>query len=148
MLTWITHQKFLRHRLWKADYRFRNQAALQVVGVMNMTSKKQSLFFPQFRKEQTSKIRKRCFKAKIKKSSKPACLLDFMAEMVGFEPTCRFIAGNSISSRARYDLFDTSPCISNPQIFALIFRFKCDWERTAGENTIFYSIFKFEKPCK
>ena len=32
----------------------------------------------------------------------------FMAEMVGFEPTCR-LPDNLISSQARYDRFDTSP---------------------------------------
>ena len=32
----------------------------------------------------------------------------FLAETVGFEPTCR-LPDNTISSRARYDLFDTSP---------------------------------------
>ncbi|CAO0824763.1 hypothetical protein DFAR_910006 [Desulfarculales bacterium] len=34
------------------------------------------------------------------------CLL---AERVGFEPTCRVLADNPISSRARYDHFGTSP---------------------------------------
>ena len=29
--------------------------------------------------------------------------------MVGFEPTCRLITDKTISSRSRYDLFDTSP---------------------------------------
>ena len=32
-----------------------------------------------------------------------------MAERVGFEPTYQLITGNSISSRARYDRFATSP---------------------------------------
>ena len=31
-----------------------------------------------------------------------------MAEMVGFEPTCHF-TDKTISSRSRYDHFDTSP---------------------------------------
>ena len=38
-----------------------------------------------------------------------ACVL--MAETVGFEPTCRLITDKTISSRSRYDLFDTSPKI-------------------------------------
>ena len=33
-----------------------------------------------------------------------------LAEKVGFEPTWR-VTANSISSRARYDHFDTSPCV-------------------------------------
>ena len=32
-----------------------------------------------------------------------------LAEMVGFEPTCRLITDKTISSRSRYDHFDTSP---------------------------------------
>ena len=32
-----------------------------------------------------------------------------MAETVGFEPTCRLITDKTISSRSRYDHFDTSP---------------------------------------
>jgi hypothetical protein len=32
-----------------------------------------------------------------------------MAERVGFEPTCRLLTDNPISSRARYDHFGTSP---------------------------------------
>jgi hypothetical protein len=35
--------------------------------------------------------------------------IERMAERVGFEPTCRLLAHNSISSRARYNLFGTSP---------------------------------------
>ena len=35
----------------------------------------------------------------------------YMAETVGFEPTCRF-TGKTISSRSRYDHFDTSPSSS------------------------------------
>ena len=57
-----------------------------------------------------------------------------MAETVGFEPTCRF-TDNSISSRARYDRFDTSPYdISNisPENLG----------RTDGENK---GIFKMGK---
>ena len=38
-----------------------------------------------------------------------------LAETVGFEPTCR-LPDNTISSRARYDLFDTSP-----QIFKILY---------------------------
>ena len=33
-----------------------------------------------------------------------------MAETVGFEPTDRLITDQTISSRSRYDHFDTSPC--------------------------------------
>ena len=33
----------------------------------------------------------------------------FLAETVGFEPTCRLITDKTISSRSRYDHFDTSP---------------------------------------
>ena len=52
-----------------------------------------------------------CFlKTKKRKSSKPACLLDFLAESEGFEPSCDFTR-NSISSRARYDHFDNSPYV-------------------------------------
>ena len=57
-----------------------------------------------------------------------------MAETVGFEPTCRF-TDNSISSRARYDRFETSPYdISNisPENLG----------RTDGENK---GIFKMGK---
>jgi hypothetical protein len=34
---------------------------------------------------------------------------DELAERVGFEPTCRLLARNPISSRARYGHFGTSP---------------------------------------
>ena len=34
-----------------------------------------------------------------------------VAERVGFEPTYRLLARNPISSRARYDLFGTSPAM-------------------------------------
>lgn len=34
-----------------------------------------------------------------------------MAEGVGFEPTGRLNTGQTISSRSRYDHFDTTPCI-------------------------------------
>ena len=34
-----------------------------------------------------------------------------MAETVGFEPTDRLITSQTISSRSRYDHFDTSPRI-------------------------------------
>lgn len=37
-------------------------------------------------------------------------LKDFLlAEEVGFEPTCRLLTGNPISSRARYGRFATPP---------------------------------------
>jgi hypothetical protein len=35
-------------------------------------------------------------------------LADMMAERVGFEPTCR-LPDNTLSRRARYDHFGTSP---------------------------------------
>ena len=41
-------------------------------------------------------------------SQKPTAFL--LAESEGFEPSCDFTR-NSISSRARYDHFDNSPCI-------------------------------------
>ncbi len=39
-----------------------------------------------------------------------------LAERMGFEPTCQELPGNSISSRARYDHFDTSPMVIKPLI--------------------------------
>jgi hypothetical protein len=36
-----------------------------------------------------------------------------VAERVGFEPTYSLLDRNSISSRARYDLFGTSPAIQS-----------------------------------
>ena len=42
-------------------------------------------------------------------SGKPACGRRFLAESVGFEPTCP-VKDNCISSAARYDRFDNSPC--------------------------------------
>ena len=44
------------------------------------------------------------------------CLL--LAEMVGFEPTCP-VKDKTISSRSRYDRFDTSPSIFSWQIYDL-----------------------------
>lgn len=47
------------------------------------------------------------------KSEKPEIIRLFkgcLAETVGFEPTCP-VEDNAISSRARYDCFDTSPFI-------------------------------------
>ena len=35
-----------------------------------------------------------------------------LAEMVGFEPTCRLNTDKTISSRSRYDHFDTSPYLT------------------------------------
>ena len=35
--------------------------------------------------------------------------INLLAERVGFEPTCRLLTDNPISSRARYDRFGTSP---------------------------------------
>ena len=42
-------------------------------------------------------------------SGKPACGRKRLAESVGFEPTCP-VKDNCISSAARYDRFDNSPC--------------------------------------
>ena len=61
-------------------------------------------------------MKKRCFSEKSHKTA-------LLAERVGFEPTCRF-TGNSISSRARYDHFDTAPYINfdfRPSIFGETF---------------------------
>ena len=44
--------------------------------------------------------------------------LRLLAEMVGFEPTCP-IKDKTISSRSRYDRFDTSPSIFSWQIYNL-----------------------------
>ena len=46
-----------------------------------------------------------------KKKSQIRSNLRLLAEMVGFEPTCP-IKDKTISSRSRYDRFDTSPYIS------------------------------------
>ena len=48
--------------------------------------------------------------SKLKKASshKSGLLAKFVAEMVGFEPTCP-VKDKTISSRSRYDHFDTSP---------------------------------------
>ena len=40
--------------------------------------------------------------------------LPFVAEGVGFEPTDRLITGQTISSRSRYDRFDSPPNMSIP----------------------------------
>ena len=44
--------------------------------------------------------------------------LRLLAEMVGFEPTCP-IKDKTISSRSRYDRFDTSPSIFSWQVYDL-----------------------------
>ena len=51
------------------------------------------------------------------KSKNPGryCIRDFLAETVGFEPTCLSL-DKTISSRSRYDHFDTSPSINSPQM--------------------------------
>ena len=46
-----------------------------------------------------------------KKKSQIRLNLRLLAEMVGFEPTCP-VKDKTISSRSRYDRFDTSPYIS------------------------------------
>ena len=65
-------------------------------------------------------LRESSTKKGLRKSRKPLSLLTkstlylfgsaFVAEMVGFEPTCP-VKDNTISNRARYDRFDTSPYI-------------------------------------
>lgn len=57
-------------------------------------------------------IPEKAVKSKKSTSSKPACGLEFLAESVGFEPTCP-VKDNCISSAARYDRFDNSPCLSS-----------------------------------
>ena len=44
--------------------------------------------------------------------------LRLLAEMVGFEPTCP-VKDKTISSRSRYDHFDTSPSMFSWQIYDL-----------------------------
>ena len=53
-----------------------------------------------------------------KKKSQVRLNLRLLAEMVGFEPTC-LIKDKTISSRSRYDRFDTSPSIFSWQIYDL-----------------------------
>ena len=53
-----------------------------------------------------------------KKKSQIRLNLRLLAEMVGFEPTCP-IKDKTISSRSRYDHFDTSPSIFSWQIYDL-----------------------------
>ena len=53
-----------------------------------------------------------------KKMSQIRLNLRLLAEMVGFEPTCP-IKDKTISSRSRYDRFDTSPSIFSWQIYDL-----------------------------
>ena len=53
-----------------------------------------------------------------KKKSQVRLNLRLLAEMVGFEPTCP-IKDKTISSRSRYDRFDTSPRIFSWQIYDL-----------------------------
>ena len=53
-----------------------------------------------------------------KKKSQIRLNLRLLAEMVGFEPTCP-IKDKTISSRSRYDRFDTSPSIFSWKIYDL-----------------------------
>ncbi len=53
-----------------------------------------------------------------KKKSQIRLNLRLLAEMVGFEPTCP-VKDKTISSRSRYDRFDTSPSIFSLQIYDL-----------------------------
>ena len=53
-----------------------------------------------------------------KKKSQIRLNLRLLAEMVGFEPTCP-VKDKTISSRSRYDRFDTSPSIFSWRIYDL-----------------------------
>ena len=53
-----------------------------------------------------------------KKKSQIRLNLRLLAEMVGFEPTCP-VKDKTISSRSRYDRFDTSPSIFSWKIYDL-----------------------------
>ena len=72
--------------------------------------------FPLFR--QNRKAVSRCTKVsackdiftKRKRSPRMIQIRGDVAETVGFEPTDRLITSQTISSRSRYDHFDTSPC--------------------------------------
>lgn len=61
-----------------------------------------------------------------------------MAEGVGFEPTGRLNTGQTISSRSRYDLFDSPPYIST------VFRALRKCKKNTQEQ---YEILKFN-PAK
>ena len=61
-----------------------------------------------------------------------------MAEGVGFEPTGRLNTGQTISSRSRYDLFDSPPYIST------VFRALRKCKKNTQEQ---YEILKFD-PAK
>ena len=50
-----------------------------------------------------------CFKLKKSQQPEARLLAKSLAETVGFEPTDRLITDQTISSRSRYDHFDTSP---------------------------------------
>ncbi len=74
-----------------------------IFGVRALTAGQVSQACPFAEKEEQGSGRKK------RKIQKPAWLLDFsMAETVGFEPTCLSL-DKTISSRSRYDHFDTSP---------------------------------------
>ncbi len=67
-----------------------------------------------------------------------------MAERVGFEPTGGFIR-QTISSRSRYDPFDTAPYIFSSEGSS---KFKKVLERTGGENYKNFQIRTHKKPRK
>ena len=61
---------------------------------------------------------KAVFLCLMQKKSQIRLNLRLLAEMVGFEPTCP-IKDKTISSRSRYDRFDTSPSIFSWRIYDL-----------------------------
>ena len=60
------------------------------------------------------------------------CLETGLAQRVGFEPTGRFLADQTISSRSRYDRFDTAACLIVVSELTKTVRKK---ERIHGENS-------------
>ena len=69
-----------------------------------------TVYYTVFFTLQPSRVRIALCCAKNKKADNVICRP--LAEMVGFEPTCRLITDKTISSRSRYDHFDTSPYIA------------------------------------
>ena len=72
-----------------------------------------------------------------------------MAEMVGFEPTERFTA-QTISSRSRYDHFDTSPCgsqVFKPDYDIIAYfpkKIKCFLKKNLN---FYFALVFFQKVC-
>ena len=62
--------------------------------------------------------KKAVFLCLMQKKSQIRSNLRLLAEMVGFEPTCP-VKDKTISSRSRYDRFDTSPSIFSWRIYDL-----------------------------